>query len=101
MKVTPVREFKAHATQFLRSQEPLLITRRGKLVGFFLPVEDPSSLPFDLRRELLLALTERLRQKAEEKGLTEERALARFEEFRAARRRRQSPDLRAAGRGRR
>ena len=88
MKVTPVKEFKAHATQYLRGREPILITRRGRLVGFFLPVEDPSSLPLDLKRELLLLLTERLRKKAEERGLTEERAFARFEEFRAARRRR-------------
>ncbi len=49
-----------------------MITRRGKLVGFFVPVDDPASLPWGLRCELLLALTERLRGKA----------IARFEEFR-------------------
>ena len=77
MRVTPVREFKAHATQYLRRREPILITRRGKLklVGFFTPVEDPSNLPFDLKRELLLLLTERLRREAEERGLTEEKVL--------------------------
>jgi antitoxin (DNA-binding transcriptional repressor) of toxin-antitoxin stability system len=101
MKVAPVKEFKAHATQYLREREPVLITRRGKLVGFFVPVEDPASLPWDLRRELLAALTEQLKQKAEEKGLTEEDALARFEAYREARRGRQ-PELRGpAGRGRR
>jgi antitoxin (DNA-binding transcriptional repressor) of toxin-antitoxin stability system len=99
MKVAPVKEFKAHATQYLRGGEPVLITRRGKLVGFFVPVEEPSSLPWDLRRELLQTLTEQLRKKAEEKGLTEEEVLARFEEFRKARRRRQSSDRGAAGRG--
>jgi len=88
MRVTPVKEFKAHATRYLREREPILITRRGKLVGFFIPVEDPSNLPFDLKRELLLLLTERLRKKAEEKGLTEEKVLAQFEEFRASRGRR-------------
>lgn len=101
MKVAPVKEFKAHATQYLREQEPVLITRRGRLVGFFVPVEDPSALPWDLRRELLAALTEQLRQKAEEKGLTEEEALARFEAYREARRGRQPPDRSPAGRGRR
>ena len=45
MRVTPVKEFKAHATRYLREREPILITRRGKLVGFFIPVEDPSNLP--------------------------------------------------------
>ncbi len=101
MKVAPVKDFKAHATQYLRDQEAILITRRGKLVGFFIPAEDPSSLPWDLRRELLLTLTEQLRQKAQEKGLTEEKVLARFEAYRKARRRRQPADRRAAGRGRR
>ncbi len=101
MKVAPVKEFKAHATQYLREREPVLITRRGKLVGFFVPVEDPASLPWDLRRELLQALTEQLRQKAEEKGLTEEEAIARFEAYRKARRGRQPADRGPAGRGRR
>jgi antitoxin (DNA-binding transcriptional repressor) of toxin-antitoxin stability system len=101
MKVAAVKEFKAHATQYLRGGEPVLITRRGKLVGFFVPVEDPASLPWDLKRELLQALTEQLRKKAEEKGLTEEDAIARFEAYRKARRRRQSADRGAAGRRRR
>jgi antitoxin (DNA-binding transcriptional repressor) of toxin-antitoxin stability system len=98
MKVAPVKEFKAHATQYLRGGEPVLITRRGKLIGFFVPVEDPASLPWDLRRELLATLTEQLKKKAEEKGLTEEEVLARFEAHRKARRRRQSTDRSAARR---
>jgi antitoxin (DNA-binding transcriptional repressor) of toxin-antitoxin stability system len=101
MRVAPVKEFKAHATQYLRGKEPVLITRRGKLVGFFVPVEDPASLPWDLRRKLLQALTEQLRKHAEERGLTEEEVLARFEAYRKARRGRQPADRGAAGRGRR
>ncbi|HIC95170.1 TPA: type II toxin-antitoxin system Phd/YefM family antitoxin [Candidatus Bipolaricaulota bacterium] len=48
MKVAPVKEFKAHATQYLRGGETraVLITRRGKLVGFSIPVEDQASLPW-------------------------------------------------------
>ena len=34
-----------HLIPYLREREPILITHRGKLVGFFIPVEDPSNLP--------------------------------------------------------
>jgi len=86
MKVTTVKEFKVHATQYMKSSEPILITRRGKVAGFFVPVEDPAKLPFDIRRQLLLSLCAELNRKAKGKGLTEEKALAKFAEFRQARR---------------
>ncbi len=88
MRVSTVKEFKAHATEYLRSGEPLLITRRGKIAGFFVPVTDPSQLPIDVRNQLLTALVERVREKIRKKGLTEEEISAKFEAFRKARRRR-------------
>jgi hypothetical protein len=88
MRVSTVKEFKARATEYLRSDEPLLITRRGKIAGFFVPVTDPSQLPIDVRNQLLIALVERVREKIRKKGLAEEEISARFKAFRKARRRR-------------
>lgn len=34
-----IREFKDHATGYLNSGETLVIERRGKAVGFFVPIE--------------------------------------------------------------
>jgi PHD/YefM family antitoxin component YafN of YafNO toxin-antitoxin module len=90
MRVSTVKEFKAHATEYLRSDEPLLITRRGKIAGFFIPVTDSSQLPLDVRNQLLTALVERVREKVRKKGLTEEEISAQFEAFRKARRCRHS-----------
>jgi 2'-5' RNA ligase len=88
MRVSTVKEFKDHATEYLRSGEPLLITLRGKIAGFFVPVADPSQLPLDVRNQLLAALAERVREKIRKKGLTEKEISAKFEAFRKARRRR-------------
>jgi PHD/YefM family antitoxin component YafN of YafNO toxin-antitoxin module len=101
MKVATVKEFKLHATRYLRNSDPVLITRRGQVAGFLLPVEDASELPFELRRELLVALTAELKQKARNQGLTEEKVLAQFEATRATGRGRQSVDRRTPGRRRR
>jgi len=88
MTVTTVKDFKAHATQYMKSSKPVLITRRGKAAGFFVPVDDPSQLPFELHQQLLLALAARLKQKAKAKGVTEAATFAKFKAHRAARRRR-------------
>jgi antitoxin (DNA-binding transcriptional repressor) of toxin-antitoxin stability system len=75
MRVSTVKEFKTHATEYLRSGEPLLITRRGKIAGFFVPVADPSQLPLDVRNQLLAALVERVREKIERKGSRKRRSV--------------------------
>jgi hypothetical protein len=37
MKISSVREFRDNATSFLRSKDPILVTRRGRLAGVFFP----------------------------------------------------------------
>lgn len=66
----------------------MLITRRGKIAGFFIPVTDSSQRPLDVRNQLLTALVERVREKIRKKGFAEEEISAKFEAFRKARRRR-------------
>jgi hypothetical protein len=51
MRVSTVREFRDKATVLLKSKEPILITRRGRMAGiFFLSPEGTVSL--DLNRQL-------------------------------------------------
>lgn len=85
MKITNIKEFRDQATRLLRSKEPILITRRGKIAGFFLPTEG-EDLPFDLRREMQTVLVEAIRRSLQERGLIEEDILADFEASRKARR---------------
>lgn len=86
MKITTVKEFRDNATKLLRGSEPLLITRRGKATGIYLPLSDADQLPFELRKEMQRALASSVRQALEEKGLTEEEILEDFERFRKSHR---------------
>ncbi len=82
MKTASVKEFRDRATKFLRGSEPLLITRRGKAAGLYLPLSATDDLPFELRKELQLTLARAVRQALEEKGIAEEEILEDFERSR-------------------
>jgi hypothetical protein len=91
MKISTVREFRDRATAFLRSKDPVLVTRRGKLAGVFFPSPE-STLPLELKRELFGMLSRAIAAQIKRRGLSEGQVLADFErwrkERRAARRRR-------------
>jgi antitoxin (DNA-binding transcriptional repressor) of toxin-antitoxin stability system len=52
MKHIGVREFRDRATSVLRSDEPIAIERHGRVIGFYIPVQEER----DGREELLAAL---------------------------------------------
>ena len=54
------------------------MTRRGKIVGFFLPTTG-TAVPIEIRRDLFHALTDAVRTLMKTRGLTEEALLAEFE----------------------
>ena len=56
MKITTVREFRDKATGLLKSTEPVLITRRGRMAGIFFPSLE-GAFPLDLKRELFEKLS--------------------------------------------
>jgi hypothetical protein len=41
MKISTVREFRDNATGLLRSKDPILVTRRGRLAGVFFQDQKP------------------------------------------------------------
>ncbi len=85
MKISTVREFRDRATGLLRSRDPILVTRRGKLAGIFLPCHD-GALPIDLRRELFSMLTSEISAQLRRKRVTEGTVLKDFERWRKGRR---------------
>jgi hypothetical protein len=87
MRTATVREFRDRATTLLRASEPIVVTRRGKIVGFFLPSAS-AAVPLEIRRELFYSLTDGIRRLSRAKGLSEEKAIADFKAARQARRRR-------------
>lgn len=90
MRIHSVREFRDNATGILRSRDPILVTRRGRLAGIFFPQPD-ASLPIELKRELFPVLAQQVARQLRKRGLTEKKILADFKAWRK---------LRAARRGR-
>jgi hypothetical protein len=88
MKVATVREFRDKATSYFKDDEPVLVTRHGKVTGLYLPIEHPESFPLELRKELLVRLGEFVGRSLEKKGITEGKLLADFNTFKKTRRRR-------------
>ena len=85
MKISTVREFRDHATGLLRTKDPILVTRRGRLAGVFFPWPH-ASLPIDLKREMFSVLTAEVRRQIKKRGLGEEKVVADFQSWRKNRR---------------
>ncbi len=85
MRISSVREFRDRATRLLRSSDPILVTRRGRLAGVFLPWKD-KTLPVDFRRELFSMLASEISRQLKKKGITEREVLQDFEQWRKAKR---------------
>jgi hypothetical protein len=56
MKIAGIRELRARSATLLGGDEPLLVTKHGRISGVYLPLEEPDKIPDDLRRELASVL---------------------------------------------
>jgi len=93
MRISTVREFRDNATGLLRSRDPILITRRGRLGGIFFP-RPKATLPLELKRELYVALAADVARQIKKRRISEDEILEGFDTWRKARRaprRRRSP----------
>jgi len=87
MRVATVREFRNKATSYFKNEEPILVTRHGKVTGLYLPIEHPENFPVELRKELVIRLGESISRSLAQKGISEEKLLADFDTFKKTRRR--------------
>ena len=72
MRVAGVREIRENLALLLGGDEPILVTRHGKLSGVYLPLDDPDRVPTDLRREIALVLGRHLSSLLDAGGVSEE-----------------------------
>ena len=84
MRISTVREFRDKATMLLKSKDPVLVTRRGRLAGVFVPSPD-GSLPAEFKRELFEVLSSQIRRDLEAQGTREADVLKDFADFRKQR----------------
>jgi len=85
MKIATVREFRDNASGLLRSRDPILVTRRGRLAGVFFPRPE-SSLPVELKRELFPMLSAQIARQIRKRGLTEDEIVIDFQDWRKKKR---------------
>jgi hypothetical protein len=85
MKISTVRDFRDNATGLLRSKDPILVTRRGRLAGIFFPWPE-GTMPLELKRELFSVLSEQVRRQVADVGLSEDEVLADFDSWRKSKR---------------
>jgi hypothetical protein len=85
MRISSVRDFRDRATTLLRSDDPILVTRRGKVAGVFLPWRE-ESLPVDFKRELFAMLSTEIGHQLKKKRITEKTVLQDFERWQKGRR---------------
>ena len=88
MKVATVREFRDKATSYFNGDEPVLVTRHGKVTGLYLPIEHPESFPLELRKDLLVSIGESISRSLAQKGVSAAKLLADFDTFKKTSRRR-------------
>ncbi len=85
MKISTVREFRDNATGYLRSKDPILVTRRGRLAGVFFPHPE-ATLPIEFKRELFAVLGSEVVRQIKQRGLREEEIIAGFQAWRKSKR---------------
>jgi hypothetical protein len=85
MRISTVREFRDNATGLLRSKDPILVTRRGRLAGLFFPRPE-ATLPLELKRELFALLSSEVARQIKKRGLREQEIVVDFQAWRKSKR---------------
>jgi len=85
MKIRSVREFRDNATTLLRSRDPILVMRRGRIAGIFFPRPE-STLPLELKREIYGELSREVARQFKKRGITEKSLVQDFEVWKKRRR---------------
>ncbi len=89
MKISTVLEFRDNATGYLRSKDPILVTRRGRLAGVFFPRPE-ASLPIEFKRELFEALSSEIARQLQRRGLKEDEIVSDFQSWRKGKTKRET-----------
>ncbi|ADG07705.1 hypothetical protein [Kyrpidia tusciae] len=82
MKMVSIKEFRDHATQHLKTSEPIIIMRGSSPAGVFLPW-DESMVPTEIVKKAIYEnLSRELQKQMERAHVSEQEVLADFEAYR-------------------
>jgi len=68
LKSVGVREFRDHATSYLSGSDPVAVSKHGRVIGFYIPLDRDE----DEVRRAVARLGESVEQVLDETGLTED-----------------------------
>jgi len=86
MRVAGISEVRSNMAELLGGDEPLLVTRRGKVSGLYLPLRKANRIPQALRREFARILSTHLANRLAADGRTTGEIPQDFAAFRRRRR---------------
>jgi len=88
MRMAGIRELRSEMAALLGGEEPILVTKHGKVSGLYLPLDNPDEIPEDIRREVVGVLGRHLDRLLEASGVGEAEIQADFDAQKRRRRRR-------------
>lgn len=85
VKMTALHDFQARPALVFDSADPVLVTKRGKVSGVYVPLDKLHRLPGDIKRNLARVVGKHIAKSLRRKGVTSQQVA---EDFRAYRKRR-------------
>lgn len=87
MKLASIRQFRTGISGYTRKGEMVIVTKSGKMVGCFLPLEKTEDIPVELKREFIAFLGSHIARRLSAKKIPEKEILDDFRQFKKNRRR--------------
>jgi hypothetical protein len=75
LKHIGVREFRDHATTYLSGSDPIAVSKHGRVIGFYIPLDRDD----DELRRAIAKLSQSVRQVLDESGMSEDELVELFE----------------------
>ena len=81
MKLASIRSFRSGISSYTRKGDMVIITKSGKMVGCFLPLQATQEIPIELKRDFVATLGGRFAGELSKKKIQEKEILNDFREF--------------------
>ena len=81
MKLASIRSFRSGISSYTRKGDMVIITKSGKMVGCFLPLQTTQEIPIELKRDFVATLGGRIAGELSKKKIQEKEILNDFREF--------------------
>jgi antitoxin (DNA-binding transcriptional repressor) of toxin-antitoxin stability system len=86
VKTATVDEFRSNIAELISGDESVLVMQHGNPAAVLYPLNDPKSLPIEVRRKLYLAMAEQVGEQLDGQGVSEEQLEREFSDHRKNRR---------------